>query len=116
MEIQTKNYSVEYVEAEHKIIFKGNFRLESVEKYDEIISFVLSSSMKSGKLFLIDLTQLTVINSSGIASLGLFLIKLRDMKKKTKIYASKYVHWQALSLKDFEEINPHLDIEYIVHH
>ncbi len=47
--------------------------------------------------------QLRYINSAGIASLGLFLIKIRDHKKKIKILASKYTHWQATSFKKFKK-------------
>ena len=115
MEIKDKNYSVKFFEDENRIIFKGNLRLKSVEEYNEIMDFIFQSALKSENL-VIDMTQLNVINSAGIASLGLFLIKIRDHKKKIKILASKYTHWQATSLKDFKNINNNLEIEYVVHH
>lgn len=116
MEIQDKNYTVEYIEEENKITFKGNLRLKSVEEYNQIMDFIFNHSLTSGKILLLDMTKLNVINSAGIASIGLFLIKMREHNKKIKILASKYTHWQAVSLKDFTDINDNLEIEYIVHH
>jgi hypothetical protein len=116
MKMSDVNYSVEFIKTDNKVIFKGNLRLQSVEEYNEIMDFVFNCAINSETILLIDMTQLSVINSSGIASLGLFLIKMRDYQKKIKILASKYVHWQSVSLKDFKEINEDVEIEYVVHH
>ncbi len=116
--ITGETYSVEYLEDEHRIIFSGFFRLQSIESYEEIIDFVMHYAINYNKTLSLDVSKLEVINSSGIASLGLFFVKLRDHdnEKKIKMLASKYIYWQANSLKDLTELNENLEIEYIVHH
>jgi hypothetical protein len=76
--IETDSYSLSYVDEDHKIIIKGNLRLQSLKKYEEIMSFITEKAIKDDKKLLMDLSELTILNSSGIASLSLFLIKLRD--------------------------------------
>lgn len=110
-----ENYSVEFDSDDQRIVFKGNFRLKTINNYNEIMLFILNCSSYSDKVIL-DLSQLEFINSSGIASIGLFLIKLKDTEKKIKIIGSKYINWQISSLKDFQQINNNIEVEYIVQH
>jgi len=114
--IETESYTLSYVDEDNKIVIKGNLRLQSLKKYEEIMSFITEKAIHNEKQLLMDLSELTILNSSGIASLSLFLIKMRDSGEKLKIIANKYIHWQALSIEDFRDINPNLEIEYIVKH
>ncbi|HOO71316.1 MAG TPA: hypothetical protein PK926_06100 [Spirochaetota bacterium] len=118
MKIKGETYSVEYQKDDNKIVFSGNLRLQSIESYDEIINFTMHHAMSTAEPLILDFTRLEIINSSGIASLGLFLVKLRDSEhnRKIVIYASKYIQWQAHSLNDLHELNANLEIVYIVHH
>jgi len=113
--IENDGYSVEYIGSDDRIVFKGHFRLRTIQNYNEIMHFILEKSSGSQNIFL-DLSNLEFINSSGIASIGLFLIKLKDSDKKIKIIGSKYINWQIASLKDFQQINNNVEIEYIVQH
>lgn len=116
--ITGESYTVEYTDKEHKITFTGFFRLQSIESYDEIMNFILHYALDYDRPLALDISKMEFINSSGIASLGLFLVKLRDTnsEKKIKIIASKYIYWQAHSLKDLKDLNENLVIDYIVHH
>jgi len=116
MKIHNNNYSVEFIPEGKKIVFQGNLRLQSIDKYNEIIDFIFTHYNDSEELITLDLTQLSVLNSSGIASLGMFLIRSRETNRKIKILASKYVYWQSLTIEDFKEIHRNLEIEYVVHH
>ena len=118
MKIQGDTYQIEFIKDENKLIFSGNLRLQSVDSYDEIVDFAISRAMDSDKTLIIDLTRLEIINSSGIASMGLFLVKLRetDPAKCIKMLASKYIYWHSATLKDLKELNNNLEIEYVVHH
>lgn len=116
MKIVNQNYSIEFIEIENKILFKGNLRLQSIDAYEEIINFIFERAINTDKILILDFSNLTIINSSGIASIGLFLIKMREYNTKIKIYASKFINWHVSSLRDFKDINENVEIEYIVHH
>ena len=116
MKIVEKNYSIEFISDLNKVIFVGNLRLQSIEKYNEIMELIIEKTKDSSIPFTLDLTNLNFINSSGIASLGILFIELRKFNKKIKIIASKYVNWHVGSLKDFKNINNNIEIEYVVQH
>ncbi|HOW82560.1 MAG TPA: hypothetical protein PK573_08375 [Spirochaetota bacterium] len=118
MKINGETYTVEYHKNDNRIAFSGNLRLQTINSYEEIINFTLRFALESNEPLILDFTKLEIINSSGIASLGLFLVKLRDTEseKKLVIHASKYIQWQVSSLNDLRELNDNLDIIYIVHH
>ncbi len=116
MKITDDNYTLDYIKNENKIIFKGALRLQTVEKYEEIMNFILKNAYNTDSTLIVDLTQLTYINSAGIASLGLFFIKLREHDKKIKLLASRHINWHETSLKDFQTINDNIELEYVVLH
>ncbi len=116
MKIIDDSYSLDFIEDENKIIIKGALRLQTVEKYEEIMNFILKNAYISSEILTIDLTQLSYINSAGIASLGLFFIKLREQDKKIRLLASRHVSWHETSLKDFQIINDNIELEYVVLH
>ena len=111
-----KNYSIEYIDAGNKILFIGNLRLRSVNKYDEILDFILEIAYNTNEPLFLDLTKLGIINISGIAALGMACVKTRNIHKKIVIQASKYIPWQVDTLDDFKMINNEIDIEYVVRH
>jgi len=116
MKIENKDYTVIYLEDENRIIVQGNLRLRSVEKYNEIIDFIEGHFSANAEDAVLDLTKLDTLNSSGIAALGLLMIKMRDKKKMVKIIGSRYISWQAMSLENFKDIHSNIEIELIVHH
>jgi hypothetical protein len=116
MKINDKNYTIEFIPDLNKVIFVGNLRLQSIEKYNEIMEFIVDNVKDSNEPIILDLTNLNFINSSGIASLGMLFIKLREYDTKIRILASKYVNWHVGSLKDFQNINTNIEIDYVVQH
>ena len=115
-ELKHKAYQVRYVEDQNLILIQGDLRLESVQKYDEIIEFITSSVLSSEKPINIDVTKLATLNSSGIAALGMFLVGIKKSKREVTLIGSRYVSWQAISLDGFCDINEYLSVEFIVHH
>ena len=115
MKIIEKNYTIEFISDLNKIIFVGNLRLQSIEKYNEIMNYYRKNKRFTDSNY-IRFNNLNFINSSGIASLGILFIELRKFNKKIIIIASKYVNWHVGSLKDFKNINNNIEIEYVVQH
>ena len=116
MKIEDKKYSIEILDDFNTVIFTGNLRLHTVKEYNEIMERIFDLSKDSPKPLVLDFSKLDFINSSGLASLGILFIKLRDFEKKILIKASKYVNWHVASLKDYQTLNSQIEIEYIVQH
>jgi hypothetical protein len=116
MKIEDKIYSIELIKDTSTVLFIGNLRLHSVNEYNEIMENIYSFSKGDSKPITLDLSKLEFINSSGIASLGILFIKLRDLDRRIKIIASKYVNWHVASLRDFQILNPNIEIDFIVQH
>ena len=115
-EILAEDYQAYYFREKNCITLQGNLRLGTVEKYDEIIAFILHHVLATDTVISLDLTRLTTLNSSGIAALGMFIIKMKEHDKNIKIIASKYISWQTISLESFKDIHPKIEIEFMVHH
>jgi len=115
-EIKTEDYTVRYIKEEDKIVIRGNLRLVTVEKYDEIIDFILYHTMEESNAAILDLTKLEALNSSGIAALGMFIIKMKDNNRFIKITGSRYISWQVISLENFKDIHKNIEIEFMVQH
>ncbi len=115
-ELITEIYEIHYIKEDNLILIQGNLRLESVEKYDEIICFITENVLSSENPITIDLTRLNTLNSSGIAALGMFLIEMKKYDRDITIIGSRYISWQSISLEGFKDINSRLSVEFIVHH
>lgn len=116
MRYEDKTYSVDIVKETNTVLFNGKLRLHSLNEYNEIMENIFVFSKEDNSPLTLDFTKLDFINSSGIASLGILFIKLRDVDRKIKIIASKYVNWHVSSLRDFQILNPNIDIDFIVQH
>ena len=111
-----QTYTINRVPEDNKIIISGQLALQTVTNYNEIIEFLLGSIDDSDKDVILDISNLTILNSSGIASFALFIIKMRETEKKLIIYASRYIQWQVYNLEAFKELNSNVFIEYITVH
>lgn len=116
MSQKNKDYIIDYIPEENRVVLQGTLRLQTVDRYNEILDFILKYVYDKEEVVILDLSRLVSLNSSGIAALGILLIKIKEANKKFRIFSSKYVHWQSISIEDFREINSDIAIEYVVHH
>ncbi len=114
--IESGTYKAVYLEEENRILLQGDLRLESVEKYDEIINFISDNTLSSKRPVILDITRLETLNSSGIAALGMLMVEMKRHDREISIIGSRYISWQTLSLEGFKDINEKLSIEFAAHH
>jgi len=112
MEIQTKDYTIEYDRATQTITCCGSFRLRLAEEYApivELLKFVVDSSPNTITL---DLRKLEFLNSSGINILSKFAIEVRQQKNiQMTVKGSKQIPWQGKFLKNLQRLMPSLHLE-----
>ncbi|OQY53006.1 MAG: hypothetical protein DRR08_24655 [Candidatus Parabeggiatoa sp. nov. 2] len=113
MEITTKEYSVKYDAQTATIHWQGAMRLSDKE-YEPIKQLLNKVAALELPQITLDLRKLQALNSSGITTLGKFILSLND-KKTTQllIQASKKIAWQKRSVVNFKRLmRRHLQVEW----
>jgi len=105
MEIKTDKYSVKYIRGNRQIIFEGILRLLGKDEYREIFDLLtIAANETTGLPLTLDMSKLQFLNSSGISSLSMFVIKMRQLDKDITILGSNSIPWQSKSLKNFQKL------------
>jgi len=105
MEIKTDKYSIEYIKKDRIVKMDGTLRLQNKDEYREIYELLSRAADETTGLPLkLDMKELVFLNSSGISSLSLFILKMRKLDKDISIMGSETIPWQMKSLKNFCQI------------
>jgi anti-anti-sigma factor len=113
MEIKTENYNVKYDQISHNIIFDGSLRLNGTEEYASILELLDSVAEQEPEKIVLDLKELSFLNSSGIGILSKFVINVRKRKNiQMVVIGAKKNPWQGKSLKNLQRLMPSLELEF----
>lgn len=113
MEIKTDKYSVEYIRSDRQITFKGILRLLGKDEYREIFELLTQAANETTGLPLkLNMSELQFLNSSGISSLSMFIIKMRQLDKDISIIGSDSIPWQSKSLRNFQKLYGKVEITF----
>jgi hypothetical protein len=114
MEINDKDYSIQYDRATETVTCCGSFRLSQMEEYSPIVQLLNHVAEGEPKSITLDLRKLEFLNSSGINILSKFVIKVRQQKNtQIVVKGSQQIPWQGKSLKNLQRLMPllHLELE-----
>jgi hypothetical protein len=112
MDIETKDYSIEYDRATQTVTCCGSFRISQMEEYAPIVDLLNEVTDSSPNMITLDLRKLEFLNSSGINIISKFVIKVRQLKNiQITIQGSKQIPWQGKSLKNLQRLMPSLHLE-----
>ena len=113
MEIKTENYQVKYDEISHNIVFDGSLRLNGSAEYASISELLDYVARQEPEKIVLDLKELSFLNSSGISILSKFVIKVRKCKNiQMVVIGAKKNPWQGKSLKNLQRLMPSLKLEF----
>ncbi|MCF6334314.1 MAG: hypothetical protein L3J12_01050 [Spirochaetales bacterium] len=111
MEIKKDKYSVEYIRKNRQITFKGILRLLGKDEYREIFELLTQAANETTGLPLkLDMSALQFLNSSGISSLSMFIIKMRQLDKDITMIGNNNIPWQEKSLRNFQKLYGKVEI------
>lgn len=112
MDIQTKDYTIEYDRATQTVTCCGSFRLSQMEEYAPIVDLLNEVADSSPNTITLDLRKLEFLNSSGISIVSKFALKVRQLKNiQIAVQGSKQIPWQGKSLKNLQRLMPSLHLE-----
>lgn len=113
MKIEKDKYIVEYQKKGRLVKMSGTLRLQDKDEYREIFELLTKAANETTGLPLtLDMKELVFLNSSGISSLSLFIIKMRQLDKDISIKGSKSVPWQVKSLSNFQKLYGKVEITF----
>ncbi|NJP09455.1 MAG: hypothetical protein HC866_08170 [Leptolyngbyaceae cyanobacterium RU_5_1] len=112
MEIKTEDYCVEYDPTLRTVTFAGRLRLAGAEDYAAIAQLLDDTVTQGLPLVVLNLQSLHSLNSSGMAMLSKFVIKVRQHKTiQIIVQGSKDIPWQGRSLKNLQRLMPDLQLK-----
>ncbi len=113
MEIKTENYRVIYDAISHNIVFDGSLRLNGNEEYASISELLDNVIEQEPEKIVLDLKELSFLNSSGISILSKFVINVRKRKNiQMIVIGAKNNPWQGKSLKNLQRLMPALKLDF----
>jgi len=111
MEIKQDKYTIAYKKKDRLVKMSGTLRLQDKDEYRVIFELLTKAANETTGLPLtLDMKGLVFLNSSGISSLSLFIIKMRQLDKDTTIKGSKTIPWQIKSLSNFQKLYGKVEI------
>ena len=113
MQIKGDSYSVFYDEEKKSIDIFGSVRLRGTEQYKEILDLMLSALEKSGGDLVLNIANLDYLNSSGINTIGKFIIHARDKDiSSLKILGNNNIQWQKKTLQNLQRLWTRLSLDF----
>lgn len=113
MEIQTKDYQIEFNPTIATVFFKGFLRLNGIEAYQGVKDF-LNEVLDQVPHLTLNFEELEFLNSSGISMLSMFVVEVRNRENiQLKLQGSKKILWQTKSLKNLQRLMPSIKLELI---
>ncbi|MBF2048492.1 MAG: slr1659 superfamily regulator [Leptolyngbya sp. IPPAS B-1204] len=114
MEIQTKDYSVQYDATTATVHFQGLLLLNGTEEYAPITQLLNQLIEQQLSILTLNLQQLRMLNSSGFQMLSKFVMKARQYEDiQILIRGNQNISWQTRSLQNLQRLMPAIQIELI---
>ena len=112
-EIKEQDYRIVYDPDQATITFQGLLRLQGLPAYMPITDLLNDLAEQRPENIILDLRNLTFLNSSGIDMLLKFVIKVRKLKSsQLTVLVSDEVPWHKKSLNNLQRLMPGLKLEF----
>lgn len=105
MIVEDKEYSVAFEPDQKRIRFEGHLRLRSPRDYGQILELLRTAHASGIDTLTLDFRNLEMLNSSGIGTLGAFLIEVRKSgTMKVIILGASRKPWHERTLSTLRKI------------
>lgn len=112
MEYKGEDFYVDFPESGNTVEFNGTIRLRDKSEY-QVIADILDKALETvSPTLILDLKELSYLNSSGINMFSKFIITAKHKNTcAVEICGSSTISWQQKSLKNLRRIWPEIKIE-----
>lgn len=105
MNVEAEEYSVRFDEGAARISFRGGIRLRGPREYDDVKRLLRHALSLGPALIELDFSELKFLNSSGIGTIGQFIVDARRVgTTRILIRGSKAHSWQLRSLTTLQRV------------
>ncbi|GAB4367949.1 MAG: hypothetical protein Kow00121_06630 [Elainellaceae cyanobacterium] len=112
MEIQDKDYCVQYDSTTATVNFQGLLLLNGAEEYTAITQLLDKLIDQHLPIITLNLQKLRMLNSSGFQMLSRFVMKVRQYEDiQILIKGNQNISWQSRSLQNLQRLMPKIQIE-----
>jgi len=113
VEIKADDYQIWYDPDSSTVFFRGFLRLDGIEGYTPVMNLLMNALEQSSQICL-NLEALEFLNSSGISTLSIFVVRVRERKNvQLLLRGSNQVLWQTRSMKNLQRLMPSLQLELV---
>ena len=113
MEVRGTDFLVSYAPERATVVCAGVLDLRGKAGYGEIMELLEQAVAAGSPTTTLDLQDLEFLNSSGITTLGGFIIKLRDQGVGgLKILCSDKHTWQSRSMRGLQKLMPDMELDF----
>ena len=113
MEVRGAGFLVCYAQEKATVVCEGVLDLRGKAGYGEILELLEQAVATDSPLVTLDLKDLEFLNSSGITTLGGFIIKLRDRGQgRLRVLCSNKYTWQSRSMRGLQKLMPEMELEF----
>jgi hypothetical protein len=105
MNNDTEQFSATVTPGEARVIFQGSMRLRSARDYDAVKALLRGELEKDPPVLVLDFRDLLFLNSSGIGTIGQFIVEARRRATTAIVLHGTAAHpWQTRSLGTLQRI------------
>ena len=105
-------YTIEQLSPERAAL-RGVMRLETAAAYETVLAPLRAAMLAAPGTYTIELAELTLMNSSGIRALGMFVLAAADAGKPLVLRGSKQVPWQVKTVTSLRALHPQLTVDLV---
>jgi hypothetical protein len=111
MNLRTSEFCISFDEVEACVAFEGSMRLRSARDYDDLKQLLRTAHAQDLPALTLDFRGLKFLNSSGIGTIGQFIVEARKADKmKIVLRGTSAKPWQSRSLGTFQKIWPKVEL------
>lgn len=103
-------YSVDYDARPSSAVLRGVMRLDSVEAYERIFAPIGPAIEAATEPYTIDVSAVTLMNSSGIRALASIVLAAKRASKKLVLVGREDVPWQRKSVASLRSLYRDLEV------
>ena len=104
-------YSISHPSSSESVV-SGTLRLSSPNEYESVFQSIKDDLDACKDEYVIDISQLIYLNSSGLTSLARLFIQARNQEIKLIIKASKDIPWQDKTIPSLQKLYSKISVQY----
>ncbi len=111
MVLQTNEYSIAFDAVESRVVFRGALRQPGNREYASLKELLRTIHDREPEQLVLDFRDLQYLNSSGLGTIGQFIVEAREADKVMLILEGSAAYpWQGRTFRTFQRLWPKVKV------